>query len=103
LDIIRGNIADVMLNEWSKTSSASWWFTTALMYILFMSLFGLVIRQGSTQGYPLTIAVVLVLLLNIGSVLGWDVLRLGTSISTLQWVGIFLAIGAFASFEFGRS
>jgi drug/metabolite transporter (DMT)-like permease len=98
-----GALADLAVNKWSQTWSVQWWAAGACGYLLFMTGFGLVLRVGAGHGYPLTVAVVLMLLINIGFVAGWDVLLLGTSLTAYQWFGVLLATGAVACFELGAS
>ncbi len=96
-----GAVADVAINQWSLTDKLRWWVVGAGGYLLFMTALGLTLKAGMVHGYPLTIALVLVLLANIAFVAGWDVIFLGTSLGFYQWLGILLAIGAVACFELG--
>lgn len=97
-----GGIADVSLNQWSKILSLNWWFVSTILFIVFMTGFGLSMRIGATRGYPLTLAVVLVLLADIMAVGLWDVLYLGTSFTFQQKFGAVLAVVAIACFESGK-
>ena len=97
-----GAIADIMVNYWSQTHRFQWWLASALVYLVFMTGLGLIVRQGMNNGYTLTVALVLVLLINVIVVAAWDVYR-DSSFSALQWLGIIFALGAIVSFELGRN
>ena len=97
-----GGGADIILNTWAEKLSISSWVASALAYMVFMTGFGIVIRYGHADGFRLTVAVMLVLLVNIASLALWDSYH-ESRISLLQIVGIFLALAAVACFEFGRS
>lgn len=97
-----GALADIILGEWSKSFSLSTWFASIPMYLVFMTGLGIVIRIGSTDGFQLTIAVLLVVLLNIAGLALWDSYR-GSPLSVMQWLGVVLGLAAVACFEFGRA
>lgn len=95
-------LADVSLNQWSKTLSLNWFVVSAVLFIAFMTGFGVAMRLGAARGYSLTLVVLVVLLLNIAGVGGWDVLIGGTRFTSLQVLGVALAIGAILCFELGK-
>ncbi|KKS11436.1 MAG: hypothetical protein UU67_C0073G0007 [Candidatus Daviesbacteria bacterium GW2011_GWB1_41_5] len=97
-----GAVADVVLSYWSYTHKLQWWLGGAVLYLIFMSGLGLIVRQGVVNGYSLAVGVVVVLLVNIVLVAAWDV-HSGASLSVLQWFGIVLALGAMACLELGRN
>ena len=97
-----GTITDIVLSRWSETNQLSWWLIAAIGYLVFMTGLGIVIRVGSADGFWLTIAVLLVVLVNIAGLAVWDTLT-GRAPSALQWAGVVLAIGAVACLELGRS
>ncbi len=97
-----GAIADVLVSYWSQTHKFQWWLTSGIVYLVFMTGLGLIVRQGIDNGYTLTVALVLVVLVNVALVAAWDI-YIGTSFSVLQWVGITLAVGAVVCLELGRS
>lgn len=99
---IIGAGADVILSTWAEKLSISSWLATALAYLIFMTGFGIVIKYGNSGGYRLTVAVMLVLLVNIGALALWDSYHTA-KLSMLQVGGILLALLAVACFEFGRS
>lgn len=97
-----GAVADVVLSYWSYTGRLQWWVGGAVLYLIFMTGLGLIIRHGVTIGYSMAVAVVIVLLVNIALVAAWDAYS-GGSISALQWLGIALAAGAMTCLELGRN
>lgn len=97
-----GAVADIVLSYWSYTCRLQWWLGGAVMYLVFMTGLGLIIRHGMTSGYTLAVGVVVVLLVNIALVAIWDAYS-GSSLSILQWLGIALAVGAMACLELGRN
>jgi len=99
---IMGAVADVILSQWSENGSSLWWVGGAIGYLVFMTGLGIIIRMGTVAGFPLTIAVVLVLLTNVATLMAWDVFYVGTPFSVIQLLGIALALASVVSFEFGR-
>lgn len=97
-----GALADVSLNQWSKILSPRWWIISSILFLVFMTGFGLAMRLGATRGYSLTIAVVIVLLLDIVAVGIWDFVVGGTWFTPTQWFGVALAILAMLCFELGK-
>ena len=97
-----GAIADVMVSYWSQTNRLSWWLGAAVGSLGFVTGLGVIIRRGMSDGYTLTIALVLVVLCNLALVVVWDVYSSGTSPTVLQWVGVVLALGAVVCLELGR-
>src|SRR3989344_4105762 len=97
-----GAVADVMIGYWSNTYRLEWWLAGAVGYLVFMTGLGFIIREGMTIGFPLTVALVLVLLINVAFVAMWDMFS-GASPSTLQWVGVVLALAAATCLELGRN
>lgn len=97
-----GTPADIALNQWSKTLSARWLLASAVLWAAFALGFGFTMRIGARHGYPLTVAVVLVLSVNTILVGVWDVLYERTSLTSLQWLGVALAVAAAVCFEFGK-
>jgi len=96
-----GAVADIVLSYWSYTHWLQWWLGSAVMYLVFMTGLGLIVRQGVINGYSLVVGVVTVLLANIALVTAWDAYN-GASLSALQWLGVVLAVGAMACLELGR-
>lgn len=99
---LEGAIADVALNQWSKTYSLYWYVVSTLLYLVFMTGFGVSMQLGMVRGYSLTIAVVLVLLVSIVGVALWDLTIGGTRLTATQWLGVTLATVAMICFELGR-
>ncbi len=97
-----GAVADIVVSQWSRTGLLLWWSGGALGYLIFMTGLGLVIRMGMIHGFPLTIAVLLAVLVNIGVLALWDVL-VGRPFSVMQGIGVVLALTAVACFELGAA
>ena len=97
-----GALADVVLNQWSKTLSLNWWLAAATLFLVFMTGFGIAMRLGETRGLSLTAVVLVVLLANISGVAVWDLLVGGTRFTTTQWIGAVLAVAAMVCFELGK-
>ena len=97
-----GALGDIGIAQWGKTYSTMWWVVSAVGYLAFMTSLGLAVRFGLNRGYPLTIALLMLLLVNVVLVAIWDVTVSGTSITFYQFVGILLAIAAVFCFELGK-
>ena len=97
-----GALADVVINQWSRTLFSYWYFMSAGLYVVFMTGFGLSMRFGEAHGYSLTIVVLVVLLANIAGVALWDLVVGGSRFTPLQWLGVSLAVAAMLCFELGR-
>jgi hypothetical protein len=97
-----GAVADIVLSRWSATGNTSDWVASAASYLVFMTMLGLVVRVGAFEGYRLTIAVVLALVVNVAALSLWDSWQ-RSSFSAMEVVGIVLALGAAACFELSRA
>ncbi len=97
-----GAVTDVVLNQWSKTLSLNWFVLSAVMFIAFMIGLGTTMRLGATREYSMTIALLLVLLVNVAGVGVWDVLFGGAHFTLQQKLGGILAILAIICFELGK-
>lgn len=97
-----GAFADVILGRWSDQATLSAWLMSVLAYLVFMTGLGWVIRYGSLNGFRLTVAVILVLVVNVAALALWDSYKT-TSFSTFQIIGVVLALAAIACFELGRA
>lgn len=96
-----GAIADIIVNNWSRTNKHGWWILAGLSYLFFMTGLGLIVRKGITGGYSLTVSLIIVVLVNVVFVAMWDI-YCGTQVSTWQWIGVILALVAVVCFELGR-
>lgn len=94
--------ADAALNHWGKVLSLPWWIISSILWLIFMTGFGLAMRFGAGRGYSLTVAVMVVLLVNIAAVALWDMVVGGSRFTLLQWFGALLAIAAILCFELGK-
>jgi hypothetical protein len=99
---LSGAVADVILQQWSRTQLLAPWLYSAAGYLVFMTGLGLVIRFGEMGKFPLTIAVLLVVVVNIASLAIWDSYK-GVSFPAMQWVGMILCVAGVACLEFGRA
>src|SRR4051812_8508978 len=97
-----GGLADIVLNQWSKTMSLQWWTASAGMFLAFMTGLGMAMRLANAKGYSLTAVVLLVLLANIMAVGLWDFVIGATRFTHLQWLGAILAVTAMVLFELGK-
>src|SRR3989344_5267953 len=101
---ILGALADIAVGQWSKTNAHGWWALGAVGYLVFMTGLGVILRVGMSQGgVTLTIAVVLVVLVNIAGLAMWDSFYARVPLTAIQWAGIVLALAAVACFESGRA
>ena len=96
-----GAVADIILSRWSANATTGEWLLSALAYLVFMTGLGLVIRFGAYGGHRLTIAVLLVVLVNVALLAAWDEFK-AIPLSPIQWGGVVLALAAVACFELGR-
>jgi hypothetical protein len=97
-----GAISDIVLNQWSKSLFIGWWAGAAVLFLAFMTAFGLSMRFGLSQGYSLTMVVVVVLVANIAGVAIWEIFALESRFSSIQWLGIAFAVSAIIFFELGK-
>ncbi len=97
-----GSGADIVLQGWSKNLTLNSWLVSVIPYLIFMTGLGFVIRLGETGKVPLTIAVLLVVVVNVAGLAVWDSYK-GAPFSLMQWAGVLLALGAIACIEFGRA
>ncbi|MDO8590130.1 MAG: hypothetical protein Q7R69_02560 [bacterium] len=97
-----GAVADVLISYWSQTNRLVWWLAGAAGSLGFVTGLGLIIRLGVIGGHTLTVALVLVVLVNVAFVAAWDVIYNVAGPTTLQWLGIVLALGAVVCLELGR-
>ncbi|KKW11238.1 MAG: hypothetical protein UY50_C0018G0006 [Parcubacteria group bacterium GW2011_GWA2_49_9] len=98
---IFGAMGDIVLNQWSKNFSLRWWLMSAVLFVAFMTGFGIAMRLGAARGYSLTLAVLIVFLVNIMAVGVWDLYG-GARFTPKQWLGAVFAIGAIMCFETTR-
>ncbi|MBX4189433.1 hypothetical protein KW785_02455 [Candidatus Parcubacteria bacterium] len=99
---IIGAIADIVLGKWSETNQPLWWIAGAVGFLVFMTGLGLIIRQGVSTGYTLTIALVVVILCDVLFVALWEAYK-GIRLTPTQWSGLVLAVGAIVCLELGRN
>lgn len=98
-----GAIADVVLNRWATTHELHLlpWIEAAVLILVFATVFGLAMRLGERAKYPLSAAVLLVLVINIGMVVVIDVWMNGVSFTPVQWAGFTFGLLAFICWELG--
>lgn len=96
---VLGALGDIAVNQWAKTHRFEWWLASCTIWIGAATLFGTLLRW---QYFTFGIAVVLALLVHSGIVLIWDAAWERAKLSSLQWVGVILAISAFCFIELGR-
>ncbi len=94
-----GTVADIALNKWTKVSTTAWWSWSALLFIVFMTCFGLIIKLAKTRGYGLTVPVLFVLAFDILGVAIWDVHVENSTFTPLQWTSLVLVTIAIIGFE----
>ncbi len=92
-----GAFSDICLSLWAQRMTFGWWTISAILFLIFMSGLGLVMRHAPKE-YSLTMIVVIVLLSNVLGVWIWDLIK-GIQITTMQGLGVVFAIAAIICFE----
>ena len=91
-----GAAGDMLVNQWIKTNDLRWLAGSFPFWMATATAFGFVLRQ---QHFSFGIALIVILLVHSGLVLGWDVLIEGASISPKRWAGVTLALVALTLME----
>lgn len=97
---ISGGAGDVFIYRWAKSNQLQWMVFGQLSWILCITLFGLAMRIGSRS---LSVTFVVTALIHIAVVLGWDLFMQRTKISTIESVGLVLAVIGVVCLEVGGS
>lgn len=99
---VLGGVADVVLNKWGTARELSLrpWIDAAVLIVVFATIFGYAMRQGRLTGYPLSAAVLLVLVVNIGTVVMFDYWMNGVVFTWRQGLGFAFGILAFICWEY---
>ncbi len=99
---VEGAAADIVCGHWGKVRTLGWWCSSAGLWLVYMTGFGLAISFGKGRGYSTTISVIIVLVASTICVGAWDIIHEQTKFTPIQWLGIVLAMSAMLLFELGK-
>jgi multidrug transporter EmrE-like cation transporter len=94
-----GAISDATLNQWAQTNRHLWLAASYGLWLAVATLFGFLLKQDRLDFAPL---VVLFLVANSAFAVVLDRIWFDGTVSSRQWIGLVLALGAVVLLEFGR-
>jgi len=97
---ISGGAGDILLYQWAKLARGGWLAAALACWLVSAVLFGLLLRHG---GRGLSVSFVLVAVLHVVLVLGWDCAFGGGRLNRWELAGVALGVAAIVALEWGHA
>jgi len=97
-----GAFADVVLVRWSQKTTLGNWVQSAVPYLVFMTILGMVFYLGEIYGKRMTFALLLVVFVNVAGFGVWDSIRNG-KFSPFEILALLLVFAGVVCWEYAHS
>lgn len=96
-----GAIADILIEAWSRNMTFPAWLVAVVPHLVFLTGLGGILYLGKQGKLPLTVAVILVVVINITIIATRDISR-GEPFPLLQRAGVLFCLVGVVCIELGR-